>query len=64
MNKIKELIKPLQEIDFTNLKKGLDKVKTALGNKFDPVEHHKRILDCGPLPLRFVEKRVLASYGL
>ncbi|MDY3898757.1 MAG: DUF885 domain-containing protein [Bacilli bacterium] len=41
-----------------------DKVKTALGNKFDPVEYHKRILDCGPLPLRFVEKRVLASYGL
>lgn len=29
-DKIKELIKPLQEIDFTNLKKGLDKVKTAL----------------------------------
>lgn len=29
-DKVKELIKPLQEIDFTNLKNGLDKVKTAL----------------------------------
>ena len=29
-DKVKELIKPLQEIDFTNLKEGLDKVKTAL----------------------------------
>lgn len=29
-DKIKELVKPLQEIDFTNLKNGLDKVKTAL----------------------------------
>ncbi len=28
--KIKELMKPLQEIDFTNLKNGLDKVKIAL----------------------------------
>lgn len=41
-----------------------NKVKTALGNSFDPIEYHKRILDCGPLPLRFVESRVLASYGL
>ena len=29
-DKVKELIKPLQEIDFTNLKKGLEKVKVAL----------------------------------
>lgn len=29
-DKIKELMKPLQDIDFTNLIKGLDKVKTAL----------------------------------
>ena len=29
-DKVKELIKPLQEIDFTNLKEGLDRVKTAL----------------------------------
>ena len=29
-DKIKKLIKPLQEIDFTNLKNGLDKVKIAL----------------------------------
>lgn len=28
--KIKELIKPLQEIDFTNLKEGLDKIKMSL----------------------------------
>ena len=28
--KVKELIKPLQEIDFTNLKNGLDKVKKSL----------------------------------
>lgn len=41
-----------------------EKVKTKLGNDFNPTEYHKRILDCGPLPLRFVEKRVLSSYGL
>lgn len=29
-DKVKELIKPLQEIDFTNLKNGLDKVKESL----------------------------------
>ncbi len=29
-DKVKELIKPLQEIDFTNLKNGLDKVKKSL----------------------------------
>lgn len=41
-----------------------DKVTSSLGQDFDPIEYHKRILDCGPLPLRFVEARVLASYGL
>lgn len=29
-DKVKELIKPLQEIDFTNLKNGLDKVKKSI----------------------------------
>lgn len=41
-----------------------DKVSTALGDDFSPIEYHKRILDCGPLPLRYVEARVLASFGL
>ena len=41
-----------------------NKVSSALGENFDPVEYHGRILDLGPAPMRFVEQRVLASYGL
>ena len=31
------------------------RVETALGNNFDEVEFHKTILDCGPVPLKYVE---------
>ena len=32
-----------------------DRVMTALGDDYDPIAFHKLILDCGPVPLRFVE---------
>lgn len=32
-----------------------ERVQTALGDNYDPISFHKVILDCGPLPLRFVE---------
>ena len=32
-----------------------ERTKTALGEKFDPTKFHQTILDCGPVPLRFVE---------
>ena len=32
-----------------------NRTKEALGENFDPTEFHKTILDCGPVPLRFVE---------
>ena len=32
-----------------------ERVENALGNKFSALEFHKTILDCGPVPLRFVE---------
>ncbi len=32
-----------------------DRTKLALGESFDPTEFHQVILDCGPVPLRFVE---------
>lgn len=31
------------------------RTKNSLGNNFDEVEFHKLILDCGPIPLRYVE---------
>lgn len=49
---------------FFKFKDMYDKVSTALGENFDPVEYHQKILDLGPAPMRFVEQRVLASYGL
>ena len=50
---------------FNGLVKDMyDKVSTALGENFDPIEYHQKILDLGPAPMRFVEQRVLASYGL
>lgn len=39
-------------------------VSTALGEHFDPVVFHKMILDCGPIPLKYVEARVRKAYGL
>ncbi len=33
----------------------VERASTALGNKFNIEEFHKVILDCGPVPLRFVE---------
>ena len=41
-----------------------DRVSTHMGEYFDVVDFHKQILDCGPIPLKFVEKRVLANYGI
>lgn len=41
-----------------------DKVSSALGNNFDIVDFHEKILNCGPIPLKFVEQRVLSAYGL
>ena len=35
-----------------------DRAKNALGSNFDPIEFHKLILDCGPVPLRFIETEV------
>ena len=32
-----------------------NRVETALGNKFNEIEFHKTILDCGPVPLKYVE---------
>lgn len=49
---------------FFKFKDMYDKVSTALGENFDPIEYHQKILDLGPAPMRFVEQRVLASYGL
>lgn len=41
-----------------------DKVQSVYGNNFDILDFHQKILDCGPIPLKYVEQRVLASYGL
>lgn len=49
---------------FFKFKDMYDKVSSALGENFDPIEYHQKILDLGPAPMRFVEQRVLASYGL
>lgn len=35
-----------------------ERAATALGEDFKPIEFHKLVLDCGPVPLRFVEKVV------
>lgn len=40
------------------------KVYTAYGNSFDIKDFHKTILDCGPIPLRFVEEIVKDKYQL
>ena len=34
------------------------------GTNFDIVDFHKTILDCGPIPLRYVEEIVNAKYGI
>ncbi len=34
------------------------RTKNSLGNNFNEVEFHKLILDCGPIPLRYVESIV------
>lgn len=41
-----------------------DKVSSAMGDNFDVTDFHKQILDCGPIPLKYVEKRVLEHYGI
>ena len=35
-----------------------ERVSAALGENFNELEFHKLILDCGPIPLRFVENVV------
>lgn len=49
---------------FTYLKlKDLQlKVKEIAGDSFDYKTFHTHILDCGPMPLRFVEEYVLSKY--
>jgi uncharacterized protein (DUF885 family) len=32
-----------------------ERAENALGSKFSALDFHKLILDCGPVPLRFVE---------
>lgn len=34
------------------------RVMDAFGDNYDPIEFHQLLLDCGPLPLRFVEEVV------
>lgn len=41
-----------------------NKVSQELGPNFNVEDFHKQILDCGPIPLKYVEKRVLAAYGI
>ena len=41
-----------------------DLVSSTLGDNFDVVEFHEKILNCGPIPLKYVEKHVLSSYGI
>ena len=33
-----------------------DRTKSALGSNFNELDFHKQILDCGPIPLKYVEK--------
>ena len=39
-------------------------VYQIMGNNFDIVDFHKTILDCGPIPLRFVEEIVNTKYSI
>lgn len=41
-----------------------DSIKTIKGDSFNAKEFHKYILDCGPVPLRFVEDVVKDAYGI
>lgn len=41
-----------------------DNVKKALGNNFNAVEFHQTILDCGNLPLMYIEKIVYDKYNM
>lgn len=55
-----------QEYFFTYLKlcDMYDAVVEKQGSAFDAKEFHKYILDCGPVPLRFVEEVVYNAYGI
>ena len=33
-----------------------DRTKSALSSNFNELEFHKQLLDCGPIPLKYVEK--------
>jgi len=41
-----------------------DLVMEKVGSNFDYQAFHKLILDCGPIPLKFVEQRVLKAYNI
>ena len=41
-----------------------DKVMNNMQAEFDPVKFHELILNCGPIPLKYVEARVLKAYGI
>jgi uncharacterized protein (DUF885 family) len=38
-------------------------IKTLQGSNFDEINFHKAILDCGPLPMRYVEEIVRAKFA-
>ena len=39
-------------------------VYQKMGNNFDIIDFHKTILDCGPIPLRYVEEVVNSKYSI
>lgn len=47
---------------YFKLKDLREEAMNRAGSNFDYVEFHKYILDCGPLPLQYVEEFVLANY--
>ena len=55
-----------QEYFFSYLKlcDMYDSVKKVKGSSFNAKEFHKYILDCGPVPLRFVEDVINDAYGI
>ena len=55
-----------QKYYFTYLKLEdmYNSVYYRMGKNFDIIDFHKTILDCGPMPLRYVENIVNTKYGL
>ena len=65
-NQLVEIPTNYQQYFYTYLKLVdlYDTVKTELGEDFDPVSYHKTILDCGSVPLKFVEQIVYEKYNI